>query len=162
MNVRFKFPSGAYKTFQVIDTVKCTPHFTFEELGNNSSKEAVTLVMDTRFFKFMECIEAFRTWYGKPMKCNSCYRTEEYNAKVGGDPKSAHLLGCAMDWGISGLTDADYLKFSTKWEQICKEAGLIGAINYYTNGLHLEAFSDICYGSKTFKVRNYRGKKGDW
>ena len=44
-----------------------------------------------------EQLQIVRDYFGKPIKVNSGYRTREYNIKVGGSPKSYHLLGLAAD-----------------------------------------------------------------
>ena len=53
---------------------------------------------------FMEKICLIREELGEPMFVSSFYRCKEYNKKIGGAPKSAHLDGKAMD--ISKLSDS--------------------------------------------------------
>ena len=48
--------------------------------------------------ELVEKLEVFRALCGnKPMHINSAHRCEKHNAKVGGSPKSQHLLGRAAD-----------------------------------------------------------------
>ena len=42
-------------------------------------------------------LQYLRDYLNKPIKVNSAYRSPEHNAKVGGVPKSQHLLGKAAD-----------------------------------------------------------------
>ncbi len=51
---------------------------------------------------FMARLVILRRELGFPMIITSAYRTSEHNAKVGGKPTSAHLLGRAVDVAISG------------------------------------------------------------
>ena len=51
--------------------------------------------------KMDECLlmslDDLRNEVGQPLHINSSYRSEEYNKKIGGSPKSKHLLGKAVD-----------------------------------------------------------------
>lgn len=44
-----------------------------------------------------EQLQALRDHIGIPIHINSAYRTEAYNAKIGGSPKSQHKLAKAAD-----------------------------------------------------------------
>jgi hypothetical protein len=43
------------------------------------------------------CFEPIRKWYGKPIKINSFYRSQDLNKAVGGSSSSQHCLGEAID-----------------------------------------------------------------
>lgn len=160
---KVKFVTGKnYAIVPVSGTQSITKNFTYNEAWNNSSSDEVKLAVTDNFLTFMGMLQEFRNWYNKPMTINSIYRTESFNKKVGGNAKSAHLYGTAADWQIKGHTEAQRKHVRDKWEAICKAHGVIGAINYYTNGYHLEAFSNLYYGASKFALRDYRGKKGDW
>ena len=59
--------------------------------------------------KLIEKLEELRTLSGnKKITVHSGFRCEKYNKKVGGSPKSQHLLGKAADITISGL-DVDQI-----------------------------------------------------
>lgn len=49
-------------------------------------------------------LEKIRTHFGKPVLINSGYRTEAWNVKQGGSPKSQHKYGMAADIHIAGVT----------------------------------------------------------
>lgn len=52
------------------------------------------------------CFEPMRTWYGKPIKINSFFRSEKLNTAIGGSDSSQHCLGEAIDIDV----DKDNLK----------------------------------------------------
>lgn len=149
-------------TCEVAKTVYLAPNFRLAELANNlgdKSKPQWEDSPESRVFVVM--LQELRTWMEKPMVISSCYRQPAWNARVGGDKRSAHLHACAADWHIAHTqTQRDHV--SAKWRQICESHGVIGAINYYSGGYHLEAYSDRWYGSKGFAIRDYRGTKRDW
>lgn len=149
-------------TCEVAKTVYLAPNFRLAELANNLGDKTKPQWEDSPESRvFVVMLQELRTWMEKPMVISSCYRQVAYNARVGGDRRSAHLHACAADWHIAHTqTQRDHV--SAKWRQICESHGVIGAINYYTGGYHLEAYSDRWYGSKGFAIRDYRGTKKDW
>lgn len=55
-------------------------------------------VCDGRLIELIVVFERIRQHFGsKSITINSAYRTVQYNKKVGGSPKSQHLLGRALD-----------------------------------------------------------------
>lgn len=74
----------------------------------------------------MNALQKFRHIVGVPVIVNSAYRDHEYNKKVGGAPKSQHLLGRAFDIRITdSLTRQMIHKYA-------KEAGFTGFGDYNT------------------------------
>lgn len=149
-------------TCEVAKTVYLAPNFRLAELANNLGDKTKPQWEDSPESRvFVVMLQELRTWMEKPMVISSCYRQPAWNARVGGDKRSAHLHACAADWHIAHTqTQRDHV--SAKWRQICESHGVIGAINYYSGGYHLEAYSDRWYGSKGFAIRDYRGTKRDW
>ncbi|MDO4782631.1 MAG: D-Ala-D-Ala carboxypeptidase family metallohydrolase [Capnocytophaga felis] len=49
-------------------------------------------------------LQVLRDFVGKNIVINSGYRSPSYNKRVGGAPKSQHLLGKAADITITGMT----------------------------------------------------------
>lgn len=148
---------------QIDGETQIAKNFKLKELANtlgDSSKPQYVITPQT--VTFMKCLQDFRDTYNKSMTITSCYRQPAFNKKVGGDPSSAHLIGCAVDWKTGKQSSSQRANVASMWKDICTKNGIVGAINYYTNGYHLEMFSDICYGSKSFKIRDYRGRTGDW
>lgn len=75
-------------------------------------------------------IQCLRTRVQKPIIILSAYRTPEYNKKVGGAPKSQHMLGNAVDIRIYGMTPTE----------VAKEAEKVGftGIGIYNDFTHLD------------------------
>lgn len=149
-------------TCEVAKTVYLAPNFRLAELANNLGDKTKPQWEDSPESRvFVVMLQELRTWMEKPMVIYSCYRQPAFNARVGGDRRSAHLYGAAADWHIKH-TDVQREHVRDKWRQICEKRRIIGAINFYSGGYHLEAFSDRWYGAKGFTVRDYRGTKKDW
>ena len=139
-------------------------YFKLYELANNKgNKTQVQYVISDKTQKLVAGLDELRSKLGKPITVNSCYRQKQYNASVGGDANSAHLQGYAADLKFPKLTDSYYATIKKNWQVICYNSGVYGAINRYTNGVHVEMYTNECFGTKTeFTERNYVGKKGDW
>lgn len=121
-----------------------TEHFTFKEYAKNQTG---TVKLTAEAILHAQCLEEFRKWLQRPMKVNAWYRTAAYNKKVGGNAKSSHLRGVATDWGMPGLSEKEFIKYATKWKEICASHGVVGEAGLYTWGMHLG--SSVKY-SKTF------------
>lgn len=162
MKIKVITDCGTTYTSEVAKTAYLAPNFQLAELANNSGDKTLPQWIDSPESRvFVVMLQEMRTWMEKPMSIYSCYRQPAFNAKVGGDSRSAHLRAAAADWHVKH-TDLQREHVSTKWRKICESHGIIGAINYYSGGYHLEAFSDRCYGNKHFVIRDYRGTKKDW
>ena len=55
-------------------------------------------------------LEQVRKYLNKPISINSGYRCPELNQSVGGQKSSQHLLGCAADIRVSGMTPDEVVK----------------------------------------------------
>jgi uncharacterized protein YcbK (DUF882 family) len=51
-----------------------------------------------------ENLQILRDFLGEPVRLNSGYRTQKYNARIGGAPKSQHLLAKAADITVKSKT----------------------------------------------------------
>lgn len=67
------------------------PNFTPEELACRGSG---ALLIDPRA---LDMLQSLRNRLGRPMIVTSAYRSPAHNARVGGAPRSRHLLGIAFD-----------------------------------------------------------------
>ena len=162
MKVKVITDSRTTYTAEVVKTAYLAPNFQLAELANNLGDKTLPQWIDSPESRtFVVMLQEMRTWMEQPMAISSCYRQPAWNARVGGDKRSAHLHACAADWHIAH-TQTQREHVSAKWRQICESHGVIGAINYYSGGYHLEAYSDRWYGSKGFAIRDYRGTKRDW
>jgi uncharacterized protein YcbK (DUF882 family) len=82
-------------------------------------------------FRLLDLLESLRSRIGdKPVIVNSGYRCEEYNRKVGGVPRSYHLLGMAADIRVSGVEPDVLIKYAY-------EVGFLG-LGLYTTFCHLD------------------------
>lgn len=64
-------------------------------LGISNAPDKETL---ERMKKVAErCFEPLREWYGKPIRINSFYRSQELNKAIGGSETSEHCFGEAID-----------------------------------------------------------------
>lgn len=138
-------------------------YFTLQEIANNKAKDDIKYISTPRNRKFMRMMDRMREKHGS-ITVSSCYRTKSFNdATPHADKKSRHLEGEALDWWIgNNITTSRRTAIRDDWENLCIEFGEVGAINYYTHGVHLEIGSNFSYGSKGFKVRDYRGTASDW
>lgn len=162
MRIKVVTDTGTDYMATVDKNVKLSPHFRLYELANNKGKTSLPMYEDSPESRlFVVMLEEFRQWYNAPIVPSSGYRQEEYNKKVGGDPRSAHKHACAVDWPIKH-TEAQRDRIIEAWARILSAHGIVGAINLYTAGYHLEAYSDMWYGDMTFEIRDYRGTAKDW
>lgn len=162
MKCKLIMPSGSWSGLELPGTKQITANFILTEFANNLATDEYKMEFWPDFWEFAQMIQEFRDWFKKPMTVNSCYRTKRFNASCGGASNSLHLKGLALDWGIKGHTDQQRSNVRLKWQQITAAHGHIGGINFYTNGYHLSYDEGRYFGAKSFVLRDYRGKKGDW
>lgn len=168
INCRFTtsetFPSGqaitTTYTKSLPDTFRIAPNFTLKELANNLASESVKALWNDDIKKHCRMIQALRDRTGV-MNVSSWYRTPSFNRKCGGASNSLHLKALATDVKYPKMNDGQRKIITDTWRAICAEYGVIGGINYYTNGVHLASREDL-FGAKSFVIRDYRGKNGDW
>ena len=159
---RIYFQSGSFCETEIDSNVKIAPNFTFAEYVNKSAKDAVKAEFYPETWTHIKMMQEMRNTFGS-MTISSWFRTKTFNASLkNADPRSAHQYGCAADWQKKGEKETDRKYKADVWKNLCNKYGVVGAINYYTNGYHLEILSDKCYGNSRFVIRDYRGKKGDW
>ena len=82
-------------------------------------------------FRLLDLLESLRRRIGdKPVIVNSGYRCEEYNRKVGGVPRSYHLLGMAADVRVPGVEPKVLIKHAF-------DVGFLG-LGLYATFCHLD------------------------
>ncbi|KDR95891.1 Peptidase M15 [Peptoclostridium litorale DSM 5388] len=85
--------------YKVMKNIHISDHFTIAEFTCNDGSGEVIYSRH-----LIELLEKIRVKVGKPIIINSGYRNPGYNRKVGGSPKSQHMLGTAADIRIKGLS----------------------------------------------------------
>ncbi len=85
-----------------------TEHFTLEELTVTDHRQFDNTPNDAqkanlaRLAAFLELVKALLG--GKPIMVNSAFRSKQVNDAVGSKSTSQHLLGCAADFRVPGMT----------------------------------------------------------
>jgi len=97
--------------------MQLSEHFSLQELtasetaarnGLDNTPGPIAYQNLVRLANFLE--EVKKVLGGKPIMINSAYRGPEVNAHVGGSKNSQHMVGCAADIKVPGMTP----------NQICK------------------------------------------
>jgi uncharacterized protein YcbK (DUF882 family) len=113
--------------------MKLTANFSLEEFAcKDGTPVPEKYIPNTQLLA--DNLQAFRDYINKDrtpekeykIKVNSGYRTESYNKKIGGKPKSKHLVALAADFKVPGMTNKkvyDTIEFLIL-EGIMKEGGL--------------------------------------
>ena len=91
-------------------------------------------------------LQILRNYIGKPITINSGYRSEEYNASIGGAKNSQHIMGRAADIVVKGMTP---LAVHTTIELLIEKGDML------QGGLGL-------YEKKGFVHYDIRGTKARW
>ena len=68
------------------------------------------ILIDVNFVR--NKLQAIRDHFGAPVTINSAYRTETYNAKVGGAKASYHMKGQAFDIVVKGRTPVEVAQYA--------------------------------------------------
>lgn len=120
-----------------------TEHFSREEFRSSDGAHFPYEVKEN-LQVLAEQLEVLREHFNKPININSGYRSPKWNAKIGGEEKSQHLLGKAADIVIDGVSPdevADAIEFLIEGKMM-KQGGL----GRYTDFTHYDI----------------RGKKARW
>ena len=83
----------------LLNDLNVSEHFKISEFKCNDGSQEIMLE-----YELVKLLQKLRWVVGKPIKINSGYRTKTYNHKVGGSPRSQHLLGRAADIVVEGYT----------------------------------------------------------
>ncbi len=92
--------------------MQLSPHFSLAEFTITSSgiPNVPTEEHLPRLIETARRMEEVRALFGRPITVTSAYRSPDVNKAVGGVPTSAHALGYAVDFHVSGLQDLDAAK----------------------------------------------------
>jgi hypothetical protein len=134
---------------------RVTEHFRLSEFANH--KDGGVMVVTPQVIEFIQMLERFRLWYGRPVNITSGYRTPSFNRQVGGASNSYHLKGLAIDFrlpmaefnGYSRARQDEYLNnVKNKWYSICGEHGKSGSIIFYDTYLHMSLWPTWYFDDK--------------
>ena len=89
-------------------TCKVSDHFTVKDCCWLPTWGRLHSPSDTEKHNLMNLIqkmEVVRAFLGnRPISVNCCIRPVEYNRQIGGAPSSQHIIGCAMDFQVVGMS----------------------------------------------------------
>lgn len=111
--------------------MKLTEHFTLDELTRSEIGERLGIDntpnadVQANLVRLARMLEEVRIVVGRPVMINSAYRCEEINRLIGSKPTSQHVIGCAADIRVPGLTPNDVVKLIQKsrisFDQLIRE-----------------------------------------
>lgn len=102
-----------------------TKNFTLEEfLINQTESPSDTVVKNLKSVAIV--LQTYRdTVFGnQPVKIHSGWRSEKYNASIGGAKSSYHIKGLAADFGVKGFTKDKLYSVMNTYH--------FGGVEYYT------------------------------
>jgi len=94
---------------QLNSNANLSEHFKLGEFTKSSYPEVYNIPSHTaiaNLTRLCEWLEVLRERAGCPIIINSGYRSPQLNRKVGGEPTSNHLTGCAADIRTNGMEQA--------------------------------------------------------
>jgi uncharacterized protein YcbK (DUF882 family) len=112
-----------------------TKNFSKEEFDCNDGSEMPINVYHN-MVKVANQLQTLRDYIGKPIQVNSAWRSEEYNASIGGVKNSQHIMGRAADIVIKGMTPIEVSKIIE--ELIGKGDMLQGGLGIYSSFVHYD------------------------
>ena len=112
-----------------------TKNFSKEEFDCNDGSE-MPINIYHNMVKVANQLQTLRDYIGKPIQVNSAWRSEEYNASIGGVKNSQHIMGRAADIVIKGMTPIEVSKIIE--ELISKGDMLQGGLGIYSSFVHYD------------------------
>lgn len=114
-------------SLKVDGEMNIAPNFKVKEFRCKDGSDLIKL--DSSFILFE--LQKIRNHFNKPITINSAYRTESYNAKIGGAKNSYHVQGRAFDIVVK----------DTSLDEVCKYAASIGikGIIRYNTFVHIDS-----------------------
>ena len=119
---------------------KLSENFKVKEFKCNDGSDKILIDVDFVRTKLQD----IRTHFGMPVTINSAYRSEAYNAKVGGAKASYHMKGQAFDIVVKGHTPQEVARYA-------QSIGIKGVIQYNT-------FTHVDSRGIAYFARNNNGK----
>jgi len=128
-----------------------TKNFSKEEFDCSDGSE-MPINIYHNMVKVANQLQTLRNFLNKPIHINSAYRSEEYNASIGGVKDSQHIMGRAADITVKGFDPiATYITI-----EILIEKGdmLQGGLGLYDTFVHYDIRGTQARwnNSKKFKI----------
>ena len=112
-----------------------TKNFSKEEFDCNDGSE-MPINIYHNMVKVANQLQILRDELKKPIHINSAYRSEEYNASIGGVKDSQHIMGRAADIVIKGMTP---IEVSEVIEDLIEKGDMLqGGIGIYSSFVHYD------------------------
>lgn len=80
-------------------------------------------------FNHVNKLQKLRDDLGRGISINSAYRCPAHNAEVGGVPNSEHVMGCATDIDVAGMSP----------QQVQTKVGWFDGVGYYDSFTHVDS-----------------------
>ena len=112
-----------------------TKNFSKEEFDCNDGSE-MPINIYHNMVKVANQLQILRNHLSKPIQINSAWRSEEYNASIGGVKDSQHIMGRAADIVVRDLTSTEV--YNTIEELIEKGDMLQGGLGLYDTFVHYD------------------------
>ena len=112
-----------------------TKNFSKEEFDCNDGSE-MPINIYHNMVKVANQLQILRNYLGKPIQINSAWRSEEYNASVGGVKDSQHIMGRAADISVRDLNPIEV--YNTIEKLIMNGEILQGGLGLYDTFVHYD------------------------
>jgi len=112
-----------------------TKNFSKEEFDCNDGSE-MPINIYHNMVKVANQLQILRNHLGKPIQINSAWRSEEYNASVGGVKDSQHIMGRAADISVRDLNPIEV--YNTIEKLIMNGEILQGGLGLYDTFVHYD------------------------
>jgi uncharacterized protein YcbK (DUF882 family) len=112
-----------------------TKNFSKEEFDCNDGSE-MPINIYHNMVKVANQLQVLRNYIKKPIKINSAWRSQEYNASIGGVKDSQHIMGRAADIVVKGMLPIELSKIIE--DLISKGEMLQGGIGIYSSFIHYD------------------------
>jgi|TARA_R110000796_G_scaffold178464_1_gene295162 uncharacterized protein YcbK (DUF882 family) len=112
-----------------------TKNFSIEEFNCNDGSE-MPINIYYNMVKVANQLQVLRNYLGKPIHINSAYRSQEYNADIGGVKDSHHIMGRAADITVKGF---DPVAVYTTIELLIENGNMLqGGLGLYDSFVHYD------------------------
>lgn len=115
--------------------MRLTKNFSKDEFESKDGAEMPQEVL-YNVQKLANQLQFLRDYLGRPIKINSGYRSPSHNQRIGGKPRSQHLLGKAADIVVRNMSPLDVAKVI---EDLISSGDMLqGGLKAYKNFVHYD------------------------